>query len=332
MKKKLLFTSLTLLLVLSVVTIGRTASQAPPSPPARAIDAIVSTQWLEDNINNPNLVLLDVRTPDGYAAGHISGSINVPASGNFFLCLLDPSCGLWMEVPPDDSLFATIGNAGITANSTVVVIARTVDSPSLGPAEFGITMAARVAITLLYAGIENVTMLDGGYDKWAAEGRVTSTEPVTPTAVTYTGTVDETIFVTKDYVEEKIGKSILVDTREADTYFGIKNDPSSQRAGHIPTSKVLPAPWFWASAVDSAGVTTCMTWKDAGTINEIAHTVLGEDGGKEIVIYCGVGGYASPVYYVLTELVGYSNVKFYDGSMQEWTADSEALVTKYKYE
>ncbi len=75
-----------------------------------------------------------------------------------------------------------------------------------------------------------------------------------------------------------------------------------------------------------------MTWKDTSAINEIGITVLGEDRDEEIIIYCGVGGYASPVYYVLTEVVGYTNVKFYDGSMQEWTADPEAPVTKYKYE
>lgn len=332
MKKKLPLIPLALLLALSLVTIGRPVMSKPPLPPDRAIDAIVSTQWLEDNIDNPDLVILDVRGANLYSDGHISGSINVPAPGNFFLCLLDPDCGLWMEMPPDESLFTTIGNAGITPNSTVVIVARTTDSPLLGPATFGITMGARAAITLIYAGIENVAMLDGGYAKWAAEGRSTSTEPVTPTAVAYSGATNENMFVLKDYVENKVGKSTLVDTREADTYFGIKPDLSSVRAGHIPTSKILPAPWFWATTADSTGVASCMTWKDTGAISEIARTVLGEDGDEEIIIYCGVGGYASPVYYVLTEVIGYTNVKFYDGSMQEWTADPEAPVTKYKHE
>ena len=200
MKKKKLLVLLALLLALSLVTIVHPVTTKPPSSPTRAIDAIVSTQWLENNIDKPNLVILDVREHNLYNAGHISGSINVPAPGNFFLCLLDPDCGFWMEVPPDDSLFATIGNAGITSNSTVVVIARTVDSPSLGPAHFGITMGARVAITLRYAGVENVAMLDGGYAKWAVEGRTTSTEPVTPSPVAYSGVTNESMFVSKDYV------------------------------------------------------------------------------------------------------------------------------------
>lgn len=62
------------------------------------------------------------------------------------------------------------------------------------------------------------------------------------------------------------------------------------------------------------------------------HAVLGEDRGREIVVYCGVGGYASPVSFLLIRLAGYTNVKFYDGSMQEWTADPEAPVIMYTTE
>lgn len=331
MKKKLLLIPLALLLALSPVAIGCSPTPTPPSPPARAIDAIVSTQWLEDNIDNPNLVILDVREPDYYTAGHIPGSVNVPAFPNWVVNFPGEEWP-WMELPEDEALFTTIGNAGISADSTVVVIGRTVDSPSLGLAPGGVVFANRVAITLIYAGVENVAMLDGGYDLWAVEERAISTEPVTPTAVTYTGVVDETIFVSKDYVEDKVGKSILVDTREADMYYGIEQDPSSERAGHIPTAKDLPAPWFWATTVDEAGVTTYITWKDTSAMREMALTVLGEDGDEEIIVYCGVGGYASPLWYVLTQVVGYRNVKFYDGSMQEWSADPSKDVIKYKYE
>ena len=94
----------------------------------------------------------------------------------------------------------------------------------------------------------------------------------------------------------------------------------------------MPAPWFWVTKKDKDGATSYLTWKTSSEIIEISLTVLGEDGEKEIIIYCGVGGYASPVYYVLSELVGYTNVKFYDGSMQEWTADPEAPTTKYSYD
>jgi thiosulfate/3-mercaptopyruvate sulfurtransferase len=329
-KKRLLFGLLALALVTLPVFVA--CASTPPTPPSKAVDPIVSTQWLEANIDTPNLVLLDVRDPDSYAAGHIPGSVNFFALGNFYLCLFEMDCGLWMELPEDEALFATIGNAGISADSTVVVIARTVDSPVLGPAPYGVANGARVAISLLYAGVENVTILDGGYAKWAAEGKATSTYAMTPTAVTYTGVADAAMFVTKDYVEDKMGKSILVEARDPNIYYGIEQEIWTERAGHIPTAKNLPSPWFWETTVDDAGVITYMTWKDTGTMTEIATTVLGEDASKEVIVYCGVGGYAGPLWYVLTQVVGYTNVKVYDGSMQDWTADPEAPVNKYKYE
>jgi thiosulfate/3-mercaptopyruvate sulfurtransferase len=339
MTKKLLFSLVALVLVALVALplLGASAQPVeaakkhPPIPPTRAIDPIVSTQWLEDNAGTPDLVILDVREPDLYAAGHVPDSINVPALGNFYLCLFEPDCGLWMELPEDEALFTTIGNAGITGDSLVVVVGRTVDPF----AAYAVADAARVAITLIYAGVDNVALLNGGYDKWAADGRTISTAPVTPTAVTYTGVTDKAMFVTKDYVKSKVRKpkkSTIVEAREADIYFGIIQEPWTTRAGHIPTAKDLPAPWFWTFAVDENGVITYGTWKDTSAIREMALTVLGNDASEEIIVYCGVGGYASPDWFTLTQMIGYNNVKLYDGSMQEWSADPTLEVIKYKYQ
>jgi thiosulfate/3-mercaptopyruvate sulfurtransferase len=278
-------------------------------------------------MDTPGLILLDVRDAPFYEAGHIPGSPNLPALGNLYLCLFQMDCGLWMERPTDEALFTVIGNAGITPDSKVVVIGRTVDP--YGP--YAVADATRAAITLIYAGVKNVTLLSGGYDKWAAEGRATTTAPVTPVAVAYTGTSDPAMFVDMAYVANRIGESTLVEGREADIYFGIIQEPWTTRAGHIPTALDLPAPWFWATTVDEAGVTTYIEWKDTSAVTEMATTVLGNDGDKEIICYCGVGGYASTIWYVLTQMAGYRNVKFYDGSLQEWSADPSKDVIKYKY-
>jgi thiosulfate/3-mercaptopyruvate sulfurtransferase len=298
---------------------------------AQNIPAIVSTDWLEENMANPNLVLLDVRAPGNYAAGHIPGSINVPAYPNWYINNPGEQPP-WMELPKDESLYATLGEAGISANSTVIVIARTTDSETEGLAEYGMTKASRAAITLIYAGVEKVVFLNGGYDKWHAEEKAISTQPTLPEAITYDGKAIDNIFVTKKYVEKKIGQSTILDTRDSDNYFGLGTDYSSKRPGHIPTAILLPAPWFWQHAKTDDGEVTFLMWKDTDEIKEIALTVLGEKMENEIIDYCGVGGYASPVWFVLTQLVGYTNVKFYDGSMQEWTSDPEAPVTKYKYQ
>lgn len=322
MKKILFLISLMLLLSLSMV-VTRLKAQTIP--------AIVSTEWLEENMDNPNIVILDVREPENYEAGHIPGSINFPAFPNWYINNYGEQPP-WMELPEEEKLFSTISKAGITTNSIVVVIARTSNSETLGHGAYGLTKASRAAITLIYAGIKKVIILNGGYDKWAIEGKTVSIQATIPQATTYDGKVKESMFVTKEYVEDHLGKSTIVDTRDSDTYFGLGTDYSSKRAGHIPTAKVLPAPWFWKTTETENGEITYLVWKNTEEIKEIALTVLGDNMEEEIIDYCGVGGYASPVWFLLTQVVGYTNVKFYDGSMQEWTSDPEAPVTKYKYE
>jgi thiosulfate/3-mercaptopyruvate sulfurtransferase len=330
MKKKVLFGLIVLALVALTLCVACTLKTitTPPTQPTRAmIDPIVSTQWLGDNRSFPNLVILDVRAPDNYAKGHIPSAINVPGLGNWYVNLFSKEFP-WMEVPEEGALLTTIGNAGISGNSLVVVVGRTVDPMAC----YAIADAARVATTLLYAGVENVAILDGGYDKWAAEGKTISTAPVTPMAGAYTGAVHKAMFVSKDYVEEKIGKSIIVDARDPDVYFGLVQEPWAKKAGHIPSAKSLPSPWLWTFTKDKKGVVTYGTWKDINLGREMASAVFGEDTSQEIIVYCGVGGYASSLWFVLHEVIGYTNARIYDGSMQEWTADPNAPVIKYRYE
>lgn len=322
MKKKRFLLPLMLLITLSIVVTKLQAQKIP---------AIASTEWLGENMDTPNLVILDVRETKSYEVGHIPGSINVPAFPNWYINAPGEKIP-WMELPEEEDLYTTIGKAGITINSIVVVVARASDSQTEGHAAYGLTKATRAAITLIYAGIKNVILLNGGYAKWAAEGKTISTEPSFSQPTTYDGKVNESIFISKEYIENKLGKSIIIDTRDSDVYFGIKPDFSSKRAGHIPTAKNLPAPWFWQENKAENGETTYLVWKNIDEIKEMAHTVLGKNMEVEIIDYCGVGGYASPVWFLLTRVVGYTNVKFYDGSMQEWTSDPDAPVTKYKYE
>jgi len=322
--------SIALVLVLiSVLAVGASAQAHCPPQPSRDIEPIVSTDWLEDNFGAEDLVILDVRSADEYDAGHIPDSINVPIAFpiSAWTAMRD---GIFYEVPPAEELFETIGNSGITGDSLVVVVGRTADS-ALGPAVYAVADGTRVAITLIYAGIRNVAVLDGGFDKWAAEGKTTSTVAVTPTPVTYIGEVNEAMFVSKAYVEKKIrrkwGARVIVDGRDAEFYFGIGMEPFYTREGHIPGATSLPVPWFW-TFTDGIG-----TYKDAEVLEDMASGAVGKRMfSKEIIVYCGVGGYASTLWFVLHEVSGYKNVKIFDGSAQEWTADPDAPVVLYQWE
>jgi len=285
----------------------------------RAIAPIISTDWLEKNLDDQKLVIIDIRLGEEYAAGHIPNAINIP----FPDAVENPSSqwfverdGLLLEVPEEADLFHTIGSAGIRSDSLVVVVPK----PEL---PHPLVDATRVADTLMYAGVKNVAVLGGGYDKWAAENKPVSLDVVERTPVEYTGTINETMFVSKKYVQKKIGKAIIIDTREALEYFGGFMRPLWVRAGHIPTAKCLPTLWLWHED---------MTYRSIDELREIAHGVVGTDLSQEIIIYCGVGGFSSAWYFVLKEILEYHDVKIYHGSAQEWTRDPEAPLVSYRWE
>jgi thiosulfate/3-mercaptopyruvate sulfurtransferase len=303
-----------------VFSVSANAAHSPSS--GREIKPIVSTDWLATNIGVPHLVILDIRSADEYAAGHITGAINSPEANWYVNPPFGPDFP-WMELPAKAALFATIGNAGITKDSLVVVVSRTAGDFAV----YALAGATRVAITLIYAGVKNAAVLDGGYNKWAAEGKTVSTVSVTPTPVTYTGEVNTAMFVSKDYVTRKIRKVPIIDGRDPEFYFGIGMEPFYTRKGHIPGATCLPVPWFW-TFTDGIG-----TYKDATMLGDMASGVVGKRMlSKEIIVYCGVGGYASTLWFVLSEVVGYKNIKVYDGSAQEWAADPKAPLVVYKWE
>jgi thiosulfate/3-mercaptopyruvate sulfurtransferase len=332
--------SITLVVVLVLVLVVGAGVQAN----SQEIDPIVSTQWLEDNLGTEDLVILDVRTPPEYLGGHIPSAINSYEGDWYINDPIPPDFSCFnplgpdfpcMELPPDEDIIANIETAGITGDSKVVVVSRTVGSELFGPAEYAVAGATRVAVTLIYAGIENVAILDGGYDKWVVEGRDTTFEVPEITPSTCDGDVNEAMFVSMDYVQERIGRILrtkIVDSRDADVYFGVTNEPWAAYAGHIPSAKSLPVPWLWNAGEDY------YTYKDPAVLEDMAAGVVGGQicgwwgcFPREIIIYCGVGGYASTNYFVLSEVLGYENVKIYDGSAQEWTQAGNPVVL-YEWE
>jgi len=276
----------------------------------RTIPPLVTTKWLAENINQPGLVVVDIRNSDEYQAGHIPGAVNVP-----FSSWAVSRGGLLLELPSAGELFATIGAAGIESGSRVVVVNKT-DTP------FTLADAARVAYTLIYGGVKNVAVLNGGYNKWLKERRPVSEATVKPKKVAYKGKINAEMFVNKAYVEKKLGKSVIVDARGPDEFFGITQDLFTERPGHIPTATCLPAPWLW---------TDRGTYRPIREIRAMVAGVVGRDKSKEIIVYCGVGGFSGALCFVMREMLGYANAKVYDGAAQEWTADPKAPMSRYRW-
>ena len=292
----------------------------------RAIEPVVSTDWLAANQNSKDLVVIDIRGPDAYAAGHIPGSINEP-----FVTAFDPCTGptskwisgskdcLWLQLPDPDALLGTVGQLGISGDSRVVIV--TAPNPK-EPPYFGLANATRVADTLIYAGVKNVAILNGGYPKWAAEKRPVSKQAPAPSPTAYQAAVNEAMFVPTTYVQKRTADVVIIDARNAAVYSGAITEPFANKPGHIPNAKSLPAPWIWNENPDGT-----YTFKDSETLGTMASGVAGDPGNQEIIVYCGVGGYASSWWFALSQVLGYQNVKIYDGSAQEWVKHYD-MVTK----
>jgi thiosulfate/3-mercaptopyruvate sulfurtransferase len=164
---------------------------------------------------------------------------------------------------------------------------------------------------------EDLRILDGGRQKWLDEGRELSTEVPSPEQSEYTAKErDETLRAYRDAVKEGIGapEKAMVDVRSPQEYAGELIAPpgydqeGAQRAGHIPTARSIP----WAQAVRDDG-----TFRPKHELQELYES-NGITAGKEVTAYCRIGERSAHTWFVLRELLGYEQVRNYDGSWTEW--------------
>jgi thiosulfate/3-mercaptopyruvate sulfurtransferase len=271
----------------------------------RLADPLVSTEWLETHLGDEDVVVLDLRSSADYAAGHIPGAISAPFGAESAWAT---SGDLTLEAPKDADLLGVIRGCGIDRDSVVVLVGGIAQATT-----YPLIDTARVAATLVHAGVCNIAILQGTYARWSEEGRASTVDlpSVQPTA--YEGPIDEGVFVTTEYVKGRLGRSVIVDTRAPDVYFGVTLD-SSGKPGHIPTARCLPAQWLWQ---------TDGRYVRAEDAQKLAAGVLGADKDHEIIVYCAVGGTASAWWYMLSQVLGYRDVKLYDGSAQAWAREND---------
>jgi thiosulfate/3-mercaptopyruvate sulfurtransferase len=277
----------------------------------RTIDPIVSTDWLEAHLGDEGLVIVDVRWAEHYEAGHVPGAISVPFG---LVSAWADSGELVLELPAVEDLFKTIGDSGMTADSKVVIVG---PLPEPGVPPYALADSVRVAVTLIYAGVKNAAVLAGGHAKWESEGRRMTTDVPAIIAGVYSSAVDSDSWVSTEYVKDHIGRSVLIDGRDPNEYFGVSIDAFADMRGHIPTARCLPMIWVW----EPDG-----TYRPVELIRDMAAGVVGNDKEREIICYCGAGGYASAWWFLLTQMLGYTNVKIYDGSMEAWVDEGNAIV------
>jgi len=277
----------------------------PLTAMARGIDPLVSTDWLQKNLKNAKIVIVDVRKVEDYQAGHIPGAVNV-----FYGSWAIKKGDLLNELPPIDDLADVIGGAGIDKNSLVVIVGITEKVPN----QFDMT---RVAWTLKYVGVANVAILNGGYTLWVKENKPVSQDAVKAKAKPFKAAVNKGLFVDKAFVISEIGKATIIDTRGPAFYEGKEKLEFVPKLGRIKGAVNLPVGQLY---------TPEGLYKAKAELAALAEKAAGKDMSKEIIVYCDTGKTATAWAFIMTDMLGYKDVKVYDGSSQEWLADPNASI------
>ena len=272
--------------------------------------ALVSTDWIAEHGKDKGLRVVEVDVdPSAYDKGHLEGAVG----WNWRKDLQDQ---LKRDVATKEALANLLGQSGITPDTTIVLYG---DNNNW--------FAAYAYWALKYYGHDKVQLVDGGRVKWEKEGRQYSTDVPSYPATHYhfKGGTNEQIRAYRDHVQSKIGKAALVDVRSPKEYSGELLAPENlpqegaQRGGHIPTAASIP----WATAVN----TEDGTFKSTDELKEI-YGGKGVTPNKEVIAYCRIGERSAHTWFVLRELLGYPDVKNYDGSWTEWGSSIRVPIEK----
>jgi thiosulfate/3-mercaptopyruvate sulfurtransferase len=264
-----------------------------------ASDYLVSTEWLEQNLNDPKLRIVEVSVVPGvYERGHIPGAVNFAWHSD----LVDP---VRRDIASQEAFQALLRKAGVNDDSTTILYGDTNN-----------WFAAWGAWVFDVYGVSNVKLLDGGRAKWEAEGRALDSRASTPGAgnVTVKAANQELRAFLPDVLAaaEKRSDVQLVDIRSPDEYSGKVFAPQgvqelAVRAGHVPGAVNVP----WGQAVAADG-----TFKLAEELKQV-YAAVGIDGSKPIITYCRIGERSSHSWFALKKILGYE-VRNYDGSWTEY--------------
>jgi thiosulfate/3-mercaptopyruvate sulfurtransferase len=272
-------------------------------------DSLVTTDWAVEHLNDPGvrLVEVDVDTT-AYEKGHLPGAVGWNWRN-------DLQAKPARDIAPKEQLEQLLSRSGVGPETTVILYG---DNNNW--------FAAYAYWTLKYYGLDNVKLINGGRVKLEAEGRQFTIDVPSPASANFkfSGGTNEAIRAYRDDVAERIGKAGLVDVRSPGEYSGELLAPENlpqegaQRGGHIPTAKNIP----WAKAVKEDG-----TFKDVAELKEL-YGGQGITGDRETIAYCRIGERSAHTWFVLTEILGYQDVRNYDGSWTEWGSLIKAPIEK----
>ena len=283
------------------------AFAAVAASPAAAADPLVSVEWL--NSHKADVVVIDVRHKDeganSYAAGHIPGAISGDFEKAGWRVTRDD---VPLSVPTKEQLEKLIGGLGVSNDSAVVVVPAGENVQDFGA-------GARVFWTLKYAGVKEVSLLDGGFKAWKDANLPVDTGIVTPAPKTFAVNFNDRLRVELKEVEklQKDGGATFVDARPPAQFSGKVKTKTVASYGHLPGAVNIDSTVYFDNATHRL--------KPKAELASLSEHVKGP-----AVSYCNTGHLASTDWFVLNEVLGRKDTRLYAGSMTEWTRDPSRPV------
>ena len=272
-------------------------------------EVLVSSEWLEANLSAEGLVIVesdeDVLL---YETGHIPGAVKI----DWHTELNQPVVRDYLD---GEGFAKLLSSKGIKRDSTVVIYG---DKSNW--------WAAYALWVFKLFGHEDVRLLDGGRDNWIAEARPWTREEtqVTPTDYPVVQRDDSKYRAFRDDVFKHFGNP-LIDVRSPEEYSGERThmpaypEEGALRGGHIPSAASVP----WAKAAGENGV-----FRTRAELEAIYLDGAGLTPGADVIAYCRIGERSSHTWFVLKYLLGFENVRNYDGSWTEWGSLVGAPIVK----
>jgi thiosulfate/3-mercaptopyruvate sulfurtransferase len=262
-------------------------------------DVLVTTDWVAQHRSDPNVRVVEVDVDTAaYDQGHVPGALG----WNWTTELCDT---VVRDIVPKEKLEQLLGQSGITPDTTIVLYG---DNNNW--------FAAWAFWQLKVYGHRDVRLMNGGRKKWLAEGRDLETTAPKMAATTYKAKDPD--FSIRALLPEVQGvlkdkNTVLVDVRSPQEFTGEILAPpglpeTCQRGGHIPGAKSIP----WGKACNDDG-----TFKSREELQAL-YGGQGVTADKNVIAYCRIGERSSHTWFVLKYLLGFENVKNYDGSWTEW--------------
>lgn len=292
---------------IAMLTSAGISAQTPAVSPRDQL--VVQASWLQAHLNDPDLVLLHVGTKPTYDAGHIPGARFV----DYRSTLAEAGGALSLEMLPADVLRERLAGLGVSDRSRIVVY----------QSDDYWTPSTRVLLTLDYAGLANVSWLDGGQKAWVTAGGALTAEVPTVKPGTLAPLTLRPVVADADFVKARLRAPgyAIVDSRNTEFYDGSRTggQPGApHKTGHIDGALSVPFNSFTGADVKL---------KSAEEMAAV-FTQAGVKPGDTVITYCHIGQQATATLFAARTL-GYK-VMLYDGSFEDWSRRNLPVETGKK--